>query len=183
MFRVSIDMGATSVTVEDLHKFIADENPQDLQVCNMNGVDLWRFNLHSKFLYLKKVPDDTSVFRLLPEGSHLHAPACRILKLPHEHVSHFIFHVRHFKYDHFTVRNAFYEWLKRYRGPGCYFDEYATKLPRHLQEQYGCRNLYALFYDTGYAAYPYDKKLAPPDVFPTETNDFEIESCNYFQLA
>lgn len=180
MFRVSLDAGATWNVVEDLHKFIADENPRDIEVrCLRSGDILWRYHMYSKFLYLKNVPHDTSVFTVLPRGTNLHAPACRICNLPHEHVSHFNFAVRHFKYDHPVTRTRLYEWLKHLPNAQVYFDEYINKIPRHLQEQFGCTGLHALYYAPEYAAYSYDTKMTAPNVSPMISNDPDVQTCNY----
>jgi hypothetical protein len=128
-------------------------------------------------LYVKVVPDDTSVFLAFPRGTTMKLSAHKLLRMPvREHMDHLILFVRHFKYEGAVTKNEVYSWLKGFHGRRIILDEYYRDIPRFVSEQLRTKNLHGVFFRNGFNHYdPIDPTGPPTEI----QGDDEVLACCY----
>ncbi len=161
------------VQQEDLPEFLRTFDARKDSFYVYNGdTFMWLYGPGS--LYVKVVPDDTSVFLAFPRGTVMKLSAHKLVKMPvHEHMDHLILFVRHFKYEGAVTKNEVYSWLKGFHGQMIFLDEHRNRIPRFVSEQLRTKNLY------GVRFHNYDP--VEPTGTPTEIQgDDEVLACCYF---
>ncbi len=119
------------VLVGNVRDFLGKEwRPRQwFRVYNDDHTLLW---MYTGFVYIKRVPTDTSVFQRIPSNIHIVVPAQRLVQIPQEHLMSRHVFVRNFKYECTHIKRETYKWLRGFRGSVEIGD---THVPRCMYEQ------------------------------------------------